>query len=571
MHRWLIATVFCVGPLVAATEDSLSRIKAHLTIGDPVSAAKEALRNLAELPPTFSNYEAAIQSLSAVGDEEEVMRVWDEMRRHFPEESLKKEILEEICWGILQKGKKAVGLASQLIDIIAAALTQDVKAIHFLKEGMSHSNAHIRTISVELASLYGDEPLKMELARLFKEEKNSEVRLTAIKAIGSLKMEEFRPAFLALLSDPKCGASEKKAIIIALVNMQESLGKEELEKLALSPRAGLRLLACEAILHNEQREHFNYLKKLCRDSHPDVQVAALRAIGILRLGREMLKEEIKLYALESLDPLVGLTASWIWLLEEPEEGGRALNVFLTHEDETIRAMAASAVASSGSYGIELAKEGIATTSDPFVKANLALALLGQRVECVQACQILDDFLRNHSEKWMWVEEGHFKSLQKSQLKHDPAIANFPEVMDQKVRLEILNLMAILEYPGALDALKLFLKKGMWKLTGLAAEVLLEEGDQAAIDLVKELLRDPDDQIRVEAALVLASWAKDGSSLPTLLAVYPKANREMQVKILESLGRIKNKGAISFLLNRLRDPSQMIRLVAASVLLQTLNG
>lgn len=568
---WLIATVLSFAPLYAASEDSISRIKAHLTIGDAPSAAREALRSLGEVPPTFLNYDAAIKSLSAAGDEEGVMRVWDEMRRHFPEESLKKEILEEICWGILQKGKKAVGLTSQLIDIIAAALTQDVKAVHFLKEGMAHTNAHIRTISVELASLYGDEPLKMELARLFREEKSSEVRLTAIKAIGSLKMEEFRPAFLRLLSDPKCGASEKKAIIIALVNMQESVGNEELEKLVLSPRAGLRLLACEAILHNEQREHLEYLKKLCRDVHPDVQVAALRAIGILRLGKGMLEDYIKPFALEALDPLVGLTASWVWLLEEPEQGSRALHAFLTHEDETIRAMAASAVAASGSYGIELAKEVIDITPDPFVKVNLALALLGQRVECVHACQILDDFLRNHSEKWMWVEDGHFKSLQKSQLKHDPAIANFPEVMDQKVRLEILNLMAIMEYPGALDALKVFLKKGVWKLTGLAAEVLLEEGDQAAIDLVKELLKDPDDEVRVEAALVLASWAKDGSSLPTLLGVYPKANREMQVKILESLGRIKNKGAIPFLVNRLRDPSQMIRLVAASVLLQTLNG
>ncbi len=70
-------------------------------------------------------------------------------------------------------------------------------------------------------------------------------------------------------------------------------------------------------------------------------------------------------------------------------------------------------------------------------------------------------------------------------------------MDQKVRLEILNLMAIMEYPGALDALKVFLKKGVWKLTGLAAEVLLEEGDQAAIDLVKELLKDPDDEVRLK--------------------------------------------------------------------------
>ncbi len=81
------------------------------------------------------------------------MRVWDEMRRHFPEESLKKEILEEICWGILQKGKKAGRIDFPADRYHRRRLTQDVKAVHFLKEGMAHTNAHIRTISVELASL----------------------------------------------------------------------------------------------------------------------------------------------------------------------------------------------------------------------------------------------------------------------------------------------------------------------------------------------------------------------------------------------------------------------------------
>jgi HEAT repeat protein len=171
---------------------------------------------------------------------------------------------------------------------------------------------------------------------------------------------------------------------------------------------------------------------------------------------------------------------------------------------------------------------------------------------------------------MVAENGIFQTIEQSTLRHKSMIPNYPEVVDQVLRLEILNLLAILEAPHALEAIKVFLGEKKWKVTGLAAETLLGEGDEAAFEMVRGLLQDPDREIRVEAALVLASWAKDYSVIPILLDVYPTSDRQLQIKILESLGHIGDRQALPFLLERLSEPSQIMQLVAASALIRILH-
>jgi len=129
----------------------------------------------------------------------------------------------------------------------------------------------------------------------------------------------------------------------------------------------------------------------------------------------------------------------------------------------------------------------------------------------------------------------------------------------------------LEYPGAHEAIKTFLKQRQYGVTGLAAETLLGEGDETAIEHVRALLDDKDPQIQAEAALVLATWGRDPTAIPHLLAVYPKGDRQLQVKILEALGRIGDRETIPFLIERLKEPSLMLRMIAATILIQTLNA
>lgn len=393
------------------------------------------------------------------------------------------------------------------------------------------------------------------------------MRLGVIEALGTLQFEEYIPNLLRLIGDPKSGPREKLAAIGAVVAMRDKIDKAELELLATSPRAGLRQLACEVIATCVLEDEYKLLIPLIADPQPEVSAAAIKTWGFLR---KPATDKIKQLAIDALDPTVGVTAAWVWLIDEPQAGQKAMLRWLQHEKTHVRALAASAVAAAGPYGIELAKIWIEKTQDIYVRANLAMALVWQREEPSLACSLLEEALQKGSDRWMISENGPFATLERSTLSHNASIPNYPEVVNQTVRLEILNLLAILESPTALEAIKTFLKERKWGVTGLAAETLLGEGDETAIEIVRELLQDADPQIRLESALVLASWGRDDAATNTLLEVYPGADRQLQLKILESLGRIGDKKAIPFLMERFKEPSLILRIAAASVLIQTLH-
>lgn len=573
MYKWLLAALLLPYSLFGSAETSCRRMQAHLLVGDVKNVLKEARDGVKAYPFHEAVYKMAIKSLAQAGEDGEMMHLWEAFKEHFPEMAYERDLLEEMGWGILQKGWEAPGITSHLVSVIGAALTQDARAIPFLLEGMRNRGASIRTLAVKLGSLFGDEPFREEIVRLFREETVLEVRLEVIKAIGQLRLEQLLPGLMRLVADPKRGAKEKLAAIESIVQMRDRVDREELEVLVSSQRAGLRQLALEAIVHCEMSDAIDLIIPLLQDPHPSVVAAALRALGLLRVksfANQPISFYVKPLAYQALDSTVCITACWVLMLANPQDGERALTPFLTHKDDTVRTLAASAVAAAGPFGVSLAKNMLPKASDPYVRANLALALVGQRESCEEVCQVLDDFLKTNKERWMMDEKGFFQPLQKSTLSHNPAIANFPEAVNQTVRLTLLNLLAILEFKGAEEALKSFLLERHWDVTGLAAETLLGEGDETAIALVRNLLTDPDKRIRKEAALVLAVWGRDPAALETLRQLYPQADRQLKIQILESLGRLGGKEAIPFLVERLKEPSLLLRMIAASVLIQTLN-
>ncbi|NGX46126.1 MAG: hypothetical protein K940chlam2_01310 [Chlamydiae bacterium] len=542
-----------------------ARMHAHLLIGDPASATSENRLYLADNPHSLQAHTQLVKSLASQGDETQMMHIYEQLSTLFPEEAQEQELLETLCWGVLKKGEKASGLSTQLVAILGSALTQDVYAVKILERGMHHSNSMLRCVSVQLAALFGDKPLKEQVRRLYYEEKVWEVRKHIFSAIGKLKMAEMVPDLLKAASSRHCSPEERREVIKAVALMREKIESEELEKLVSSSRASLRMLACECIAALELIEQKDFLYRLVSDNHPEVKAAALRAMGILRL-----RPAASVYKLAyAKEPNVGVTAGWLLLLSDQKAGEGALAYWLSHEKRYARSLAAAAISAAGSYGIPRARNMLDENHDPYVRANLALALISQRVDVQKAAEALDTFLRNQTDKLMWKED-LFTSLQKSTHTHNPLIPDYPEVVNQTVRLELLNLLAMVDYPEALDALKVFLKQRKWGVTAIAAEVLLGEGDENAVTLVRELLDDPNKEIRTEAALVLGMWGRDSQAISTLIQLYPEADRNMKIKILETLGRIGDREIVPFLVERLKEPSQTLRIIAASVLLQTLN-
>jgi HEAT repeat protein len=126
-----------------------------------------------------------------------------------------------------------------------------------------------------------------------------------------------------------------------------------------------------------------------------------------------------------------------------------------------------------------------------------------------------------------------------------------------------------EYPGALNAVLQYLRERSWGITGAAAALLLTEGDEESLAIVRTLLKDPVDKVQLQAALLLSLWGNDPEAIAVLQRLYPSVPRQKKEQILEALGKIGDSSSLPFLVERLEEPYQTLRMIAAVAILQTL--
>jgi len=203
---------------------------------------------------------------------------------------------------------------------------------------------------------------------------------------------------------------------------------------------------------------------------------------------------------------------------------------------------------------------------------VALGLIGQRKEVQAAADCLYTFLTEEKRMWMWDNRMNplFQTLSPSQVRHIDQIPNYPEAIDQMTRLNLVSMLAMVDDPRAIDALKSFLQRKTWHITGVAAAILLQEGDDASLEIVRGLIEDPNPQVRLQACLVLALYGKDETVLKELQGAYVGAEFEMKLHILEALGSIGNEDSFGFLMKGLEEPFPLLRIASAAALIQSLN-
>jgi HEAT repeat protein len=566
---FLLSAIASLGAI--ADEDvAKKRIYNHLLIRDALSAVKDGKKALEAFPESKEIQIALIDALCAYGNETEALELW---QRYFPQ-ATDRRMIEILAWGVLNKGETSSQLDLQLYALLGAAFTRDAKAIPLLIQQLRSSNALIRTVAIKLCASFGDTPLKVEIARLLKQEKVWYVRLEVIQAVGALHLLELKSDLKEIIGNPKTLAEEKAAAIGALAQMYDRMDREELAMLTGSNRAGLRQLACEVITHRNLYEYLDLILPLLSDSSPDVRVSALNTLGLMRVvqvGGNPIADAIEKMAGDA-SPEVSITAGYVLLLLSRKGGELCLERWLSSENAQWRRMASAAISASGVYGNKLALKALKTAQDPYVRVNLALGLIGQRIHVHAACDIIYSFLLDRPyQLWMWESALNplFRSLAPSQVKHIEQIAHYPVVIDQLVRLDLLSALSIVRYDKAQNAVKEFLKMRAWGVTGAAAATLLQEGDEEGLDAVQALLDDKDQNIRVQAALILTLVGNDLSAARILREVYPHVEREMKVHILEAIAHVGDPLAIPFLLNILKEPFQLLRFIAASALIQCL--
>ena len=565
------------GPLSWITaleeEERLSRrINAHLIIRDYPSAVQEAAQSLARYPTSASLHEGYIRALARSGAEKQCLGVWRSYAKSFPDKAIaNRDLIEEIAWGVLQKAAHSSSILMREMALLAAFFSQDAKGVAILSQSMRDSNYAVRGVAVKLAGHCRDQRLITDVQRLFYEEKVWAVRQELIEAMGKMKAISFKPHLEALIASDQGSTVEKSLAIRALLELLDSLNPTEVDHLSCSSHAGLRQLACQAIAHFQSLRDLDRLWKLAQDPHQDVRMAAFQAIGQLR-PKEQVDRVVEMAKQGVKDRLyqVAISAAWLLTLYEPEAGGHAFTSLLRDERREVRTLAAAAIAATGSCGKTYALSQYQVHPDPYVRLNLAVGLIGQRVALRDCGAFIRKMVVDNKEKWSTREVGIFRVMvNRSPKKGDDLLAT-PEEEDQLLRLEWLQLLAVLEVPNIQESLHAYLSERSWEISATAAALLLNEGDEAAGEQVQQLLDDPQPRVRLQAALILSLWSREEKAIRILEEGYVGSHWELKARILEGLGRIGSMNSVPFLLQVLQEPSQTLRLIAAMALIQCLN-
>lgn len=571
--KFLIA--FCIATPLAFSSENAEVEKAYMyyKLRDFDSAETMCMRALDLYPDSAKLQELQFRIFSEKGNIEQAIAMIKEHPcfqevRNFNDLAL----VEELAWGVLTHVTMS-SEAMQLMAMIGAFFTNDARAVNLILKHLMSSNALLRAHAVRATMHYRDDALKDKLKVLLCDEKNYFVKLEVIKVVGLLQMEECSILLKEIIASEISTDELKCAAIQALVQIYESMTRHDLLEMINSPRAGLRLAACEIAAHLEEKEHLPDLVQLLDDSSPEVKVAALNAVSILGLHRIEAKElKKKIEALiEDANPAVSVTAEWLNIRHSLGIKQTNLKKWLYHDNPRVRLMTASAMGLCGHAMEKNLVEEFHNHTDPFVRLNLAIGLIHIGKEIDEALGQIHQSLEDTTTKMMKRQFGNplFTTYAPSEVRHVPFIPQYPDMVDQLTRLELINTLTILNYPGAKEMLKRMLKNETLHVVGNTASLLLEEGELESIDLVRELVEDPDHRIATQAALVLAFLGKDPSVVPVLIQAYHLGDWELKIQILEALGRIGDYSAIPFLIEVVEEPFQLLKIVAASSLIQCL--
>lgn len=570
----LLSKVFlclCLTCVIAHADEQglLKKIRSHLLIGDPASAAEFVRNGFSQHFKSPAFYIAAVEAFAAAGDEKAMLSTWNDYQRIYSKDN--ESLAELMAWAIIAKAAQSPSPIVRHCGLLAAFLGQDAKSVPLIQQYCFDANSHVRMTAVRIASQMRDAPLQDAMLQLMQSEKDRKVRCEVIKAVGKMNIAQSQPHLLAILADDRTSLDEKTSAAKSLIHLLDELARPELIKLVSSNRAGLKLLACQVAAHTRNIENSDLLIALLSDNHPEVREAALYALGLLD-GKHKGSHDLLRIAKQHLkDPCVdvAIVAAWLVTILEPTSSPQAFAAFFQHKSLNVRLTAAGALVATGQFGLPFLMEIFQRTDDSLVKMNLALGLIQQQVDVPRACQALHSTLANDSSRWAWSDRAHFRFVQPTSMQPAEDIDEDPETVNMLVRLELLNILAMMKYPQAQEAIKKFLQQKRHGITGMAAALLLTEGDESALQLVQNLLDDPNPQIRLEASLILALWGREEKAAHLLQESYATADREKKEQLLEGIGRVGLRSSVPFLIDRLQESQPTLRLIASAALLQCL--
>lgn len=547
------------------------RVAAHLFIKDYQTAFLEAKKAYEANPGSRSAIEDLIVASFYTGQESYGLTLFENYRKRFGIDPEHTDFLEEVAFGVIRMGMNSCTPALRLFSALAAFHANDARGVAILQKGLKDQSALVRSASIKLAARLRDKTLQQEMLNIIAKERLYDLKLDAIRAAGSMKIIEAKELLINIITSDREGDEAKAAAIEAYVNMDRSLRSEDLRRMAKSQRVGFRTLSAVAIEHLDLVDEMDILVDHLSDTHRDVRRYALIALGRMMGKVEFPKEAVRkklVPLLNEKDVSTRIAALWLMTLIDPPAAEKQFLQCLESPLVEVRVKTASAISSTGVPGMDLMKKAFQRSRCPYVRLNLAVGMVQLGIEDSETLATIKEALSG-DERLAVVSDVLGDAIAPSKLSFSGDVLITPEAVNQMVRLELINLLAVKGDPDTQQMLRTFLTERRWGITGVASALLMTEGDDEAKDSVKKLLDDSDKKVRVQAAVVLASWRDRGRALEILEEAYEGVDRDLKIKVLESIGHIGNKKQLPFLAEKLSEPYPTLRLAASLAIIQTI--
>ena len=477
-------------------------------------------------------------------------------------------LIEDLCWSVLQN--KARCEDHTYAGAMQAALgTNDIRSINMLISGLHSPNFFVRYVAIKLAYRIPDYAVQENLIRRLQKEKVGLLRQEICSALRYANLTEAREALEKVLANTALSSQERGYACHSLCHLYPVLDSHALNSLIEHKRPDFRILGIHLLKKKKVEKASTYLQALLQDPVLAVRQSATQAL----LEHSSLDASIdkSLRTLSETDhPSIAINTALILTKTQRQKSQKSLMALLSHKNQEISSSAAYFLAKLITENQENIESIFHQIQDSFVRANFAIALFekGNRMSLV--VQEIENLCLEKS--LLQKRKIHFSPcaiFEKSSAPYLPHVHDYPKLEDIGARFSLLSMLCVANSKKAHALMKSFLKERMWGVSASFSFLFIQEWGQEKIDLIQKLAKDEDPVVSMQASLVLAFLKQDSFAFTQLTKHYKDCSYPLKLTILEALGRLGDKKAIPFLLQRLQEPFETTSIVAASSIIQCL--
>lgn len=518
------------------------RLHCLLVLGCDDAAIHESSRLLRS--GNFSVSEACLilQSLSKSRRYDDWFKAYQCCIEKYPQLTYDRDVLEHLGRSILEDGSYHSSAMVRAMSLSVAGFVRDARLLSVCHRGFVDDSILVRTLALQLATMYGDEESKHLVVQTIRDDPSSSVRKTAYQAAVALRLFDAVPQLLCRFEDQNLDAEEREDALQAWITLTRQTASRPSEKELSCTRHGAAL-RCEMMVQGLLPWDGTVLLGFLSSHDTHIIKSALQGLLFCEVG-SLPEGEAIIALVQALSkhtlPEVKFKAATVLHVLGERSGTDMLHDGLRSSSDHLHQIIAENLVDLGLLAVPWAQQYIGIISSEQAKFDMAILLLLGRESIEEAGDVVSRHLSQP-----YFSYGIRKFLMSSSwdatyesLRPVTGVFMHKEIVHQLIRLLIQSgyskACAVLEQVVAdrLDQDRYMFFYDLW-----------EEGKSTSyLSQAKSTMLD-----RLVCSLIHLATHSDSDSLEEVMRLYPECSWTDRVHILEALACYGHPGLMPFIL------------------------